>query len=268
LVVTMQAIIRFFKASWIVFWWSLASLLLWFPIAVAGLLGRTGKLSFQICQLWVWAGNLIGGVRPEVIANPNVVKGQSYVIVSNHQSFYDIPALMLKAGVPFRWVIKKEFKYVPMFGWALFLAGHIFIDRSSPKKSIQSMNAAVKNLPPGVSVAVFAEGSRSDDGVLREFKSGAFITALSAKLPILLITINGSWRIMPDKKSLNFHPGRIQVVIGDPIDTSGYTRANMNELIEVTRNAVAKNLNPDFPVKDTVTESSRDRILPSEMISD
>jgi 1-acyl-sn-glycerol-3-phosphate acyltransferase len=238
-----------------VFWWGFASLMLWFPIAITGIAGRTGLWSFRLCQAWVWIGNFIGGVRPEVVPNPKVDKNQSYVIVSNHQSFYDIPALMLKVGVPFRWVIKKEFRFVPLFGWALFFAGHIFIDRSQPKAAINSLNDAVKNLRPGVSVAVFAEGSRSCDGGLREFKSGAFIAALAAGLPILPITINGSCRIMPDKQSLNFYPGRIQVVIGDPIDTRAYSRANMGALIEVTRNAVAANLDPSFPLSSPVTSS-------------
>ena len=223
------------------------SFLLWIPISISGIFSSTGKLSFKFCQAWVWIGKTIALVRIEVIKNEKVDATQSYIIISNHQSLYDIPAMMLKVGLPFRWVIKKTFKKVPMFGWALYLAKHVFIDRSNPRTSLREMDAALSSLPKGVSVAVFAEGTRSDDGVVREFKSGGFLMAVRSGLPILPVTINGSWRVMPNKSSMSFNPGRIQVVIGDPIDTSGYTRKNMKELIEKTRNQVIANLDPEFP---------------------
>lgn len=253
----MNATIRLLKTGWLLFWWILGTAILWFPIAITGLFSRKGKLSFHICQLWMWTATVIALVKVECISNSRLVPGQSYVIVANHQSFFDIPAMMLRLGIPFRWVVKKEFKYVPMFGWALYLAGHIFVDRSHPKKSIKSLNDGVRNLAAGASVAFFAEGTRNANGMMGEFKSGAFITAMATGLPILPVTVNGSWRIMPDKNSLAWHPGPIQLVIGDPIDTSSYSRKNMDKLIEATRNAVAANLNPTYPAQpDVETVSS------------
>jgi len=235
------------KAGWIIFWWAAASAVFFAPISLAGLLAPSGRLAFRLCQGWTWWGKLVAGVRIEVVRKAPVDPSRSYVIISNHQSLYDIPALMLGLGLQFRWVIKKSFVYVPLFGWALWLARHVFIDRSNPKRSLRSMDAAARALPRGVSIAVFPEGTRSDDGVLREFRSGGFLLAVRNGLPVLPVTVNGSWRVLPDKRSMSFHPGPIQVVIGTPIEPGGTSRAALEELIARTRAAVAAGLDPGYP---------------------
>jgi 1-acyl-sn-glycerol-3-phosphate acyltransferase len=90
---------------------------------------------------------------------------------------------------------------------------------------------------------VFAEGTRSPDGRIHEFKKGGFMVAVAHKMPILPVTVNGSRRVMP-KGSLVFHPGKIQVVVGDPIDTSGYTADTVDELIAKTRQLIMENFEP------------------------
>ena len=112
------------------------------PISLSGVFSRTGNLAFKFCQGWVWWGRICAGVTIDARRNPAVDPKQSYVIISNHQSLYDIPALMLGVGLQFRWVIKKSYIYAPLFGWALYLARHVFIDRSNPKQSIRSMEEA------------------------------------------------------------------------------------------------------------------------------
>jgi 1-acyl-sn-glycerol-3-phosphate acyltransferase len=91
---------------------------------------------------------------------------------------------------------------------------------------------------------VFAEGTRSSDGKIAEFKKGGFVTAIRRKIPILPVTINGSRRVLP-KGSLAMKPGKIQIVIGDPIDTSGYTTETTQELIDKTRQVVIENFNSE-----------------------
>jgi len=217
------------------------------PISIAGLLGPSGRLAFRLCQGWTWWATVVCGVRLEIAANPAVDRGRSYVIMANHQSLFDIPALMLGLGLQFRWVIKRSYMYVPLFGWALFLARHVFIDRANPKRSLRAMDAAARKLPAGVSIAVFPEGTRSDDGSLRELKSGGFLLAVRNGLPVLPVTVNGSWRLLPDKRSLAFHPGRIQLAVGDPIETAGLDRKRLDELIERTRAAISARLDPGYP---------------------
>ena len=230
-----------------VFWWFSASLIFWMPISITGLFGPRGVVAFHLCQAWVRLGSTVTGIRFSMAGNAQLDRSRSYVIVANHQSIYDIPALMLQLGVPFRWVIKKEVRLVPMFGWGLYAARHIFIDRSQPKAAIQNLNNAVSALPKGISVAIFPEGSRSADGTLKTFKKGAFLAAIHAGLPILPVTVNGSWRTMPDKNALDFYPGPVQVHIGTPIETSAYTRDTLSDLIQAAQDAVAQHLDPDYP---------------------
>lgn len=251
----MDRIFRRIKGGWVLFWGIVATLLVGPLAMVSGLFDRSGRLAFRLCQVWTWIALTIGFVRLEVRGREKIEKGQSYVIVSNHQSLYDIPVLMNGLNVQFRWVIKKEILKIPFFGWGLYAGRHVFIDRSNIKKSIRSMHKAMKHLPAGVSVFIFAEGTRTPDGQVQEFKKGGFMMALSKKTPVLPITINGSWKFMPDRSSMSFTPGPIEVVVGDPIDTSNYNTRNLDELVETTRNAVIANLNPDFPEK-RVTETA------------
>jgi 1-acyl-sn-glycerol-3-phosphate acyltransferase len=107
------------------------------------------------------------------------------------------------------------------------------------------MNRGFDRLPKGVSVMVFAEGTRSPDGQIHEFKKGGFVTAIQRKIPILPVTVNGSRRILP-KKSLVMTPGKIQIVVGEPIDVTGYTIDTVGELIDKTRQVIIANFDPDY----------------------
>jgi 1-acyl-sn-glycerol-3-phosphate acyltransferase len=133
---------------------------------------------------------------------------------------------------------------VPLFGPALYASRNIFIDRSNPEKARESIRKGLDRLPAGVSVMFFAEGTRSSDGRLQEFKKGAFNVALEKNFPILPVTVNGSRYVLP-KKSIVFNPGRIRVVVGDPIDTHGYTHDSMADLMAKTRAAIQSNLTLD-----------------------
>ena len=245
----MGRLFRRIKGGWVLFWGIVASLTLGTLAMLFGILDRSGRITFRICQAWCWVALTIGFVRLKVRGREKIKKGQSYVIVSNHQSLYDIPVLMNGLNIQFRWVIKKEILKIPFFGWGLYLGRHVFIDRSNTKKSIKSMRQAMRRLPSGVSVYIFAEGTRTPDGQVQEFKKGGFLMALSGKTPVLPVTINGSWKFMPDRSTMSFTPGPIEVVVGDPIDTSDYKTKNLDELVEKTRNAVIANLNLDYPEK-------------------
>ena len=248
----MRIIINVVKIIWVVCWWMSVSAIMWVPIFLSGFFSKTGKFSFRLCQFWVWIAKGITFTRVETVANPKVDPRKSYVIISNHQSLLDIPALMLNTGLQFRWVLKKELIYIPFFGWALWGARHIFVDRSNPKRALKSMTESIRKLPEGVSVAVFPEGTRADTGQLGEFKVGGFLMAISSGLPILPVTINGSWKRMPNKRSLSFVPGTIQLVIGDPIDTTQYKKREISRLMQDAREAVGSQLDPTYPEKKRI----------------
>ncbi|MGA2525381.1 MAG: lysophospholipid acyltransferase family protein [Smithellaceae bacterium] len=241
----MKSLFKAIRVAWLGLWAAIATIILGIPVMVAGLLSRTGNLAFSISKLWAYTMLAVSFVRTEIKNKAKLMKGTSYIIISNHQSLFDILALVTSLGIQFRWFIKKEVLKIPIFGYALYASRNIFIDRSNTTRAIESINKGIDRLPKGAGVMVFAEGTRSPDGQIHEFKKGGFMAAIAHKIPILPVTVNGSRRVLP-KGSLVVKPGKIQVVIGDPIDTSGYTTATAQELIDKTRQAVIANFNPAY----------------------
>jgi 1-acyl-sn-glycerol-3-phosphate acyltransferase len=241
----MKSIYKATCIAWLGFWATIATVILGIPVMVAGMLSRTGNLAFSISKLWAYIMLAVSFVRTEIKNKNKILKRTSYIIISNHQSHYDIITLVTTLGIQYRWIIKKEILKLPIFGYALYASRNIFIDRSNTTSAIESINKGFDRLPNGVSVMVFAEGTRSPDGQIHEFKKGGFITAVRLKIPILPVTINGSRRVMR-KGSFTLKPGKIQVVIGDPIDASSYTTDTVQELIDKTRQAIIANFDPEY----------------------
>jgi len=165
------------------------------------------------------------------------------VYIANHQSQFDIPSLFLSMPCDFRMVAKRELLYIPIFGWALWLAGFIFIDRRDRDRAIRRLDRTLRKIRRGTSVVVFAEGTRSPDGRLLPFKKGGFVLALKAEVPIVPVSIRGGHRILP-KGSLRVRPGTIDVVFGAPIPTSAFSSPSRSkeELIMEVRARIAEGL--------------------------
>jgi 1-acyl-sn-glycerol-3-phosphate acyltransferase len=240
----MKSLFKAICVAWLGLWAAIATIFLGIPVMVAGMLSRTGNLAFSISKLWAYTMLAVSFVSTEIKNKEKIQPGTSYIIISNHQSLYDIIALVTTLGIQYRWFIKKEVLKIPIFGYALYASRNIFIDRANTASAIESINKGIDRLPKGVSVMVFAEGTRSSDGKIAEFKKGGFVTAIRRKIPILPVTVNGSRRVLP-KGSLAMKPGKIQIVIGDPIDTSGYTTETTQELIDKTRQVVIENFNSE-----------------------
>lgn len=239
----MKNIIDVFKVMWLALWAILATIVLFIPITLAATFSSTGNFAFNLSKLWAWALLIATRVRTRIVGKEKIKKGQSYIIISNHQSQFDILALVTRLGIQFRWIIKKELLKIPLFGYALLASRNIFIDRSNTKGSIESINRGMKRLPKGTCIMVFAEGTRSPDGKIHPFKKGGFVLAIDYGLPILPITINGSRKVLP-KGSVVFTSGEIEVIVGDPIDTKDYTRETLPELMERTRQVIVSSFKP------------------------
>ncbi len=168
----------------------------------------------------------------------NIDKNQSYVIVANHISAYDIFLVYGWMGIDFKWVMKKELEKIPGLGFGSKAVGHIFIDRSSSKEAMKTIEEAKARIVNGTSVLFFPEGTRSKSGELGRFKKGAFNFAFDLNLPILPVTINGTNKILPSG-TFNILPGKAELIIHPPIDLSKYSRENMNLLMEDTREIIS-----------------------------
>ncbi len=136
---------------------------------------------------------------------------QSYVIIPNHQGAFDIFLIYGFLNRHFKWMLKAELRKMPFIGKACESAGFIFVDqKGGPKKMKETHDRARQVLQDGVSLVVFPEGARTWDGRMRKFKRGAFQLADELQLPLLPITINGSFEVLPRSKGyVNFvkwHP--------------------------------------------------------------
>src|SRR5205807_1701919 len=129
-------------------------------------------------------------------------------------------------------------------GWFLWRAGHIPIDRERARSALANLNRAAAKLREGYSMVIFPEGTRSADGALQAFKSGGFKLALKAGVPIVPVTIIGTYHILR-RDSLVFHPGEVEIIIDPPLETDGYTNRTLPELVERTRACIAAHLKPN-----------------------
>ncbi len=187
-------------------------------------------------------GSYFGGViwsRVNALATPmlvrvtgrnNIRKDTSYVIVANHQSYYDIFLIYGWLGIDIKWVMKKELARIPGLGFGSKKVGHIFIDRSNSRVALETLNAAKRKLVNGTSVVIFPEGTRSKTGEMGPFKKGAFKLAIDLGLPILPVTITGTRHIWP-AGTIDIKPGRAVLCIHEPIDIAGYDDNTIRDLI-------------------------------------
>jgi len=200
------------------------------------------KITSYVCgTIWSRLNGYMTPIMVKVKGKHNIVKSQSYVIISNHQSQYDIFVLYGWLGIDFKWVMKQELRKVPGIGIGCEKVGHIFIDRSNHEKALSSLNAAKEKIKNGTSVIFFPEGTRSKDGSLSTFKKGAFKMALDLGLPILPVTINGTRKILPSN-TMDLFPGKSEITIHRHIDTAGYNDDNIEELINQTRDIIKSGL--------------------------
>ncbi|MBN1414040.1 MAG: 1-acyl-sn-glycerol-3-phosphate acyltransferase [Bacteroidales bacterium] len=176
-----------------------------------------------------------------VTGRKNVCKHTSYVIISNHQSIYDIFLIYGWLGIDIKWIMKKEARKIPGVGFGSRKVGHIFLDRSNSRVAMESLNEAKKRLVNGISVVFFPEGTRSITGELGVFKRGAFKIAIDLGLPLLPITVTGTKEILP-AGTLNIFPGKAKMIIHPSIDIKKYNENNILELINHAREIIGSSL--------------------------
>ncbi len=196
--------------------------------------------SHKIAHIWAKMLLTLTNTRVKIIGEENIVFQKPHIFMANHQSDFDILILLAHVPCQFRWIVKKELFHIPLFGPAMRKAGYIEMDRQNHKSALRSIEKAARKIRDGKSVMSFPEGTRSKDGKVEPFKQGMFYLAIKAGVPIIPISLIGAYHILP-KRSLRINPGKVTMVIGNPIETCGYTIENRHALIEKVRNAIIKN---------------------------
>ncbi len=214
----------------IIFMWTvLATILIGSAVICVSFFSRTGNIPHLLARFWANSILWVSRVRVTVIGAEKLDVAQSYIYMPNHQSNADIPLLLGRLPVQFRWLAKAELFKIPLFGRAMRGVGYISIDRSNRKSAFESLTRAAHTIRNGTSVLIFPEGTRSRDGNLLPFKKGGFLLAVDSGVPIVPIIIRGTRDIVP-KGHFLIHPAPVTMEILDSVDTSGYTRKTKDAL--------------------------------------
>ncbi|MGB9613522.1 MAG: lysophospholipid acyltransferase family protein [Candidatus Margulisiibacteriota bacterium] len=197
------------------------------------------RLFQSAAHLWAKFLILLSGIKVSVHGLENIPRQQPVIFAANHQSAADIPILLAYLPVNFRFAIKKELFYIPIFGWYLRKAGYFSIDREAILSAYKTLTDIIEIIKLGGSVLIFPEGTRSYDGNLGKFKKGSLMAALKAQAPLIPIAISGSYHIMPRKTWL-IRPYPVKLSIGKPIYIK--TREEYENKVEEVRRVIAKML--------------------------
>ncbi len=226
--------------AWIVVY-PLAWVLTAVTAIIVSLLSILGAVKFAgryVARLW---GRLILWITPVWVTRKgqeHIAPNQSYVVVANHQSTYDILLVYGYLPLDFKWVMKIELRKMPFVGFACEKMGHIYVDRRNRQASIRAMQAAKDKLVDGNSVFFFPEGTRSNGIELKPFKKGAFRMARDLQLPILPVSISGADGVMPSG-GIKILPGKITMTFHEPISVEKMNKHNNQEIILMAERAVA-----------------------------
>lgn len=214
------------------------------PVALLALactpFDREGDLAHRFARWWAMGACWGGGGKVTIRGLEHLQGDRAQVLVANHQSYFDIFALTSRLPIQFRWLAKGSLFRVPLLGWAMRRAGYLSIERSNRRQAYRSLMQAIERLKGGRSVILFPEGGRSFDGILQPFRRGGLVAALRAGVPLVPITIEGSNRVMGADRWIR--PGRIQVIIGQPIQASGKGREEEERLLERIREEISTTL--------------------------
>lgn len=204
-----------------------------------------GKILSKIVKYWARTIFFSAGIKTKIIGLENLDSSKNYIFAANHSSSLDIPLML--GFIPF-WIVpisKIELKWIPFLGWAMQMAGHVFVDRSKHEKAMLSIKS-IKNslLKRPRSILLFPEGSRTNDGQIKQFKSGGLSLGIQTKTPIAPVAIIGTFGSLK-KGSKLFTNNLLIIKFGNPIDTTDYSEKDRKILANIVCDRV-KELKNDY----------------------
>ena len=190
---------------------------------------RGAAVGYFGIKVWAWIFSQITFIRYRIYGREKIKKGESYIFISNHTSFLDLPGIRLTIPGQFRPLAKKELKKIPIFG-LIARTATIIVDRSSPESRKKSIDKLKSLLRQGISILIFVEGTQNrTKEILQPFHDGAFRIAVDTQQKLLPMVVKGAGPLMPPG-TIKLRPGIIRIYVGDPILTEGLTTANIPEL--------------------------------------
>lgn len=217
----------------------LGSLVMGTLAILTGWIPPRGTATFWCARLWARGLLAAGGVRARREFEAPLEPDRRFIFMANHQSLFDIPALLATLPGQTRFLAKRSLFRIPVFGWAIAVGGFVPVDREDRSRARASFSAAAERLRSGASVLIFPEETRSLDGQLLPFRRGGFLLALKSGLPIVPVGIRGTFAVQP-KGRVTIRPGRVTVRYGAPVEPQGYPVREKGELMVEVRRQVAR----------------------------
>lgn len=194
-------------------------------------------------KVWSWLTCYLLLLPIKVEGRDNLDPSASYVFVANHQGAMDIFLIYGFLRRNFKWMMKKSLKKIPLVGFACQKAGFIFVDRSSRQGLWETIDHARRTLHTGMSLMVFPEGSRTFNGKMQPFNRGAFLLADELQLPVVPITITGSFKVLPRTKGFGFaEHSTMRLIIHKPIMPQGKGANNIRAISQLSYEAIEADL--------------------------
>jgi 1-acyl-sn-glycerol-3-phosphate acyltransferase len=197
------------------------------------------SVTYFFMKAWSWVFSMLTFIRYDMVGRENIVKGKSYIFVSSHTSFLDLPGIAMMIRGQFRPLAKKELLKIPVFGW-ITRATCVVVDRSSNESRKKSLDHLKEILTMGINILIFPEGTQNrSKEMLQPFKDGAFRIALDTQKSLLPMVVLGAGKLMPPG-TINLRPGRIKIVVGKEITLTRSGDENTSRLKDRTREIMLK----------------------------
>jgi 1-acyl-sn-glycerol-3-phosphate acyltransferase len=194
---------------------------------VSSFFDKNGHFAHACARAWSWLILNTTGVEVDVVGLEKLTPGTTYVFVANHSSIYDTPVVFTHLPYQVRIIAKQSLAMFPVLGWHLKRGAHLFVDRRDPDRSgiLKRWRALVSQ---GLSLIVYAEGTRSADGRVGRFKAGSFLLAIQAGLPIVPLSIIGTRNVMP-KGRLRTEPAHVTLIVHEPIQPAAIAEPSVHD---------------------------------------
>jgi len=206
---------------------SVYTILLGTASLASALVDRRGAFAHRCARAWAWLILKTTGVTVDASGVEILDPARSYLLLSNHQSIYDIPVLFWPLPIELRIIAKESLGRFPFLGWHLRRTGHVLVDREHPGRS--TLQQVTRLMRERLSLLVFPEGTRSQDGRLLKFKAGTVLLALDAGIPIVPVSIEGTRHVMR-KGRLMTCPGHVRLRVHPVIETAGLDRSHARDI--------------------------------------
>ncbi len=225
----------------------LATILFGTASILVSLFDRVGTAQLRVARAWARTLLRVSGVRVHVEGLAQIEANSSCVFVANHLSYMDTPVVLAHIPVQFRFLAKRGLFQIPFLGQHLRRAGHIPVPLGDPRGSVKTMQLAAETIQQKkISLLIFPEGGRSEDGTLQPFKEGGAYIAIRAGVPIVPIAITGTRAVVPYGSAI-VKPGLVTLRILKPIETGGLTLKDRGRLTDRLRTLIAQELEPETP---------------------